>query len=165
MSSVISSNISDILANQLSDINTELGGLREAMNFFSDQYDNFKKCLETSAATIQKLQTKNDQLTLEVKDLTMRLNLTEQYMRESNLEINGIPEHKTENLVNVIGQLAKTVNVNLLDDDIIQVTRVAKLRNNSNRPRTVIARLRTPRQRDILLAAVQTFNKKIKKRN
>nr|XP_026489850.1 uncharacterized protein LOC113396210 [Vanessa tameamea] len=83
-------------------------------------------------------------------------------MRESNLEINGVPEHKTENLVNTIGQLAKTVNVNLLDDDIIQVTRVAKLRNDSNRPRTVIARLRTPRHRDILLAAVQTFNKKNK---
>lgn len=42
----------------------------------------------------------------------------------------------------------------------MHVTRVAKLDRDTGRPRTVIAKLRSPRHCDILLAAVQGYNKK-----
>ncbi|CAG9563464.1 unnamed protein product [Danaus chrysippus] len=160
LSTVITKNISDMITERLKDINKEISGFREAITFFNEQYEDLKKRLDDSEVTIHKLKSNNDHLNSTVNDLTKRLNLAEQFMRESNIEINGPPEHSNENLVNTFGQLAKTVNVNFSNDDIVQVTRVAKFNKENKKPRTVIARLRTPRHRDTLLAAVQNFNKK-----
>lgn len=59
----------------------------------------------------------------------------------------------------VIAQIAKTVDCKVLDDDVYHVTRVAKLNKEGDRPRTVIVKLRSPRHRDAMLAAVAKFNK------
>lgn len=90
--------------------------------------------------------------------MSQRINLVEQHARESNIEINGIPEHKTENLYNTIEQLFQVINIPS-SNEVLHVTRVAKLNQDSNRPRTVIAKLRSPRLRDEVLAAVNRFNK------
>lgn len=44
--------------------------------------------------------------------------------------------------------------------DIQHVTRVAKITNSSDRPRSVVAKLCSPRTRDFVLAAVSKFNRK-----
>ncbi|XP_050665167.1 uncharacterized protein LOC126965571 [Leptidea sinapis] len=80
-------------------------------------------------------------------------------MRESNVEINGLPEHRSENLSTTLISLAEAVGCSIGDADIQHVTRVAKLDKESTRPRAVIAKLRSARQRDTLLAAVTKFNK------
>ncbi|CAH2097110.1 unnamed protein product [Euphydryas editha] len=118
------------------------------------------KDIEEKTAIIKTLQTDNANLQATVSDLSERLSALEQNMRENNIEINGIPESKSENLVNTISQLAKTVNQPFADDDFLHVTRVAKLNRDSARPRTVVVKLRSTRHRDALLAAVATYNRK-----
>ncbi|CAB3249352.1 unnamed protein product [Arctia plantaginis] len=56
-------------------------------------------------------------------------------------------------------QLSKVIESPLTCDDIQCVTRVAKLSPNNDRPRAIVAKLRTPRLRDTFLAAVSKFNK------
>lgn len=81
-------------------------------------------------------------------------------MRDSNLEIVGVPEFRNENLPSTVLQLAKVVDIDISDDDIVHVTRIAKINRQSDRPRSILVKLRSPRKRDILLAAVTKFNKK-----
>lgn len=75
------------------------------------------------------------------------------------MEINGIPENRSENQCNTIIQLAKTVDTAMADRDIQNVTRIAKMNKDSKRPRSVIVKLRSIHNRDQLLAAVHKFNK------
>ncbi|CAH2062093.1 unnamed protein product, partial [Iphiclides podalirius] len=100
--------------------------------------------LQEKSAIITGLQKDNQTLQSSVKALSQRLNLAEQNMRDSNLEINGVPEHKTENLPTILTQIAKTVDCHIGDKDIHHVKRVAKLNKNGDRPQMVIAKLRSP---------------------
>ncbi|XP_013170068.1 PREDICTED: uncharacterized protein LOC106119568, partial [Papilio xuthus] len=109
---------------------------------------------------IRKLKIENESLQSASKDYANRLCLIEQNLRQSNIEINGVPEHRTENIILAVNHLAKTVGEPLTDSDIVQATRVAKVNKDNNKPRAIVVKLRTPRVRDSLLAAVSRFNKK-----
>lgn len=52
-------------------------------------------------------------------------------MRDGNIEVNGIPENKNENLVKTIEQLSKTVGEPIVPEDILFTTRVAKLNKHA----------------------------------
>lgn len=156
----LSSTITKLVTAQLNTINDQITGFCESMSFMSAQFEEMKAVMAEKSAIINNLHKENEQLRTSVKDLTTRLNIVESHLRECNVEINGIPEHRSENLVNTMVQLGQVVKNPLAMDDIQHVTRVAKLNKNSDKPRSVIVKLRTTKNRDALLAAVAQFNKK-----
>ncbi|CAH2107723.1 unnamed protein product [Euphydryas editha] len=80
-------------------------------------------------------------------------------MRENNVEVNGVPERKSENLMNTFSQLAKSIQYPLANTDLMHITRVAKSNRNKAHPRSVLVKMRSTHNRDALLAAVATYNK------
>lgn len=152
--------IKNAVTEQINNILTQFGDLRESMTFFNKQYEDLKEQLEAKTELITYLQSDNENLKSTVRDLSSRLSSVEQNMRSCNVELNGIPESKAENLNNTFSQLVQIIGAPIAADEIVQVTRVAKISNDSNRPRAVIAKLRSPKHRDIVLAAVSNFNKK-----
>ncbi|CAG5045321.1 unnamed protein product [Parnassius apollo] len=113
----------------------EIKELRESLTFFNRQYEDLKLALDERNTLVDNLRRDNDKLNLAVDKLTHRLHLVEQNMRDSNIEINGIPEHRHENLNNVVEELIKTVDAPVSAEEIIHVTRVSKLSKDSKRPR------------------------------
>ncbi|KAG7304600.1 hypothetical protein JYU34_011573 [Plutella xylostella] len=111
---------------------------------------------------IGKLKKENEKLKLTLSDLSSRISRVELHSRECNLELSCLPEFKNENLVSTVVQLASVVScpIQISDTDIVTCKRVAKLNPSSERPRNVIVKLRTTDQRDGILAAVTSFNKK-----
>ncbi|XP_037298997.1 uncharacterized protein LOC119190695 [Manduca sexta] len=93
------------------------------------------------------------------KGITGRLNILEQHQRECNLEMNGVPENRSENITKLIGILASKIECPISETDIVHASRVAKINKENDRPRTIIFKLRSRLLRDSLLAAVQTYNK------
>lgn len=156
----ISRSIKELVADQLSSINERLNGFHDSLQFFNEKFEDFKKRIEERDSTITSLQADNERLKSNVNELTTRLGVIEQHLRESNIEINGIPENKNENLANTLIHLSTTIGSPLNDTDILQITRIAKLNKDNDRPRSVIAKLQSPRQRDTILAAVSSYNKK-----
>ncbi|CAH2097822.1 unnamed protein product [Euphydryas editha] len=156
----LSITIQDMVSAQLKTINDQITGFRESMSFINEKFEEVKSTMAERATIIAHLQKENDQLRVSVKDLQTRLNTVELHMRECNVEINGIPEHRTENLVNTIAQLNATVGISISTDEIQHVTRVAKLNKRSDKPRSVIVKYRSTKHRDALLAAVSQFNRK-----
>lgn len=159
LSEIMQHTIRSLVSEQLNHITGQFNELRESMTFFNKQYEEMKLNLESKTAIIEELQSDNQKLKSTLKNVSQSLNQVEQNMRVCNVEVSGIPENKSENLSNTFKQLAESVKASIVPDDILQVTRVAKLVKDSDRPRTVIAKLRTPRHRDIVLAAVAKFNK------
>lgn len=151
--------IKEFISAELKSTNDLITGLTDSMNFFNEQFENMKVILGEHSNTISALKIENENLKSEVKDLSGRLTITEQLMRESNIEINGIPEHKSENLPNTIQQLTKIIGNPLEDSEILYATRVAKMNKDNIKPRAVVVKLSSPRQRDSVLAAVAKFNK------
>lgn len=138
----------------------KIDGFRDSLEFMSTKYEEMKSKFESETSTITELKCDNERLKTTIRDLTARLNVVELHMRESNIEINGIPESRSENLVTTVIQLSKVIENPLTNEDIQRAIRVAKISNDNPRPRPVIVKLRSPRSRDSILAAVSKFNHK-----
>ncbi|CAG4951599.1 unnamed protein product, partial [Parnassius apollo] len=64
--------------------------------------------------------------------LAGRMGTLYQVLCESNMKILGIPEIKSENLVNIITLVAKSADHELLVEDILHVTRIEKLNTETD---------------------------------
>ncbi|KAH9645514.1 hypothetical protein HF086_017568 [Spodoptera exigua] len=80
----------------------ELSEFKSSFGFFNEQFEDFKKRSDEKDAIIDQLCNDNAKLQHSVNDLTIRLCNAEQYMRESNVEISGLPEDKSEDLVKTL---------------------------------------------------------------
>lgn len=160
LSSVLTVTIKRLVTSELNNLTERVTGFQDTISFLNRQYEDIKSSLEEKNIAIANLKKDNEKLKSTVTDLTNRLSSMEIHVRENNIMINGIPENRSENLFETVLQIAKTVDCPLTQEDIQHVTRVAKITNNNNRPRSVVAKLCSPRKRDIVLAAVSKFNKK-----
>lgn len=148
---------------EFNEIKKELTALRElqnSMEFLSADYDRMKSDLMAAKEKVNSLDRENSTLSGKLNDLTNRLNIMEQHSRETNIEINGIPESNSENLLSVFRQLCSAISVPVQESDIVTSTRVRKLNQQSDRPRSILIKLQTTRKRDDILAAVSRFNRK-----
>lgn len=148
-----------LIAKELQPVNKMIMEFRESVDFFSNKYEELKSVVEERNTSIHKLEVYNTELQTTVNEMTSRLNRVEQHLRENNVEVNGVPEHKSENLVSTIMQLSSTIKAQIKDGDLLNVTRIAKFDKNSDRPRSIIAKFCSTRQRDSFLAAVANYNK------
>lgn len=90
-----------------------------------------------------------------ITNLQLDLNTLLQRDRLQNLEITGIPLKSNENLNFYVINLAKFVNVNITYQDIEYVTRAQPRTRNSNKPRTIIVKLKTRLLRDTIISGVR----------
>ncbi|CAG5052898.1 unnamed protein product [Parnassius apollo] len=86
----------------------EITDLKESVLFITNQYEYLKKDMQEKFIDVKQLKEENDCLKSTVKDLNSRLSIMEQHSRMSNLEIQCVPEHRTEKPVRtVVGANAK----------------------------------------------------------
>lgn len=154
--------IETALSREFESLKIEINSLRDlkcSLEFLSDEYDKIKSDLQASEERVKSLTNSNQVLQTRVEELSQRLILVEQHSRETNIEINGIPESKTENLISVAKQLCSTISVSPAVVETASCTRVRKMNSSDNRPRAIIVKLPSIRSRDEILAAVSKFNK------
>ncbi|XP_037302625.1 uncharacterized protein LOC119193023, partial [Manduca sexta] len=149
----------DSVVSHIKDFTEQINSFQEAIGFFNEKFDIMQRQLDEKMCLITNLRDENQTLKSTNSDLSARLNLVEQHLREANVEINGITEFKSENLITTVHQIAKTVNCPISDGDLLHVTRVARMNKDSKMTRAVIAKFRNPTVRDSILAAVVKYNK------
>lgn len=154
--------ITSLVSEHLANLNRQISGFQESLSFISKQYDDLLQSVNKKNDIINSLVSKTEKLSSQLKSVTDRIVQVEQNMRVTNIEINGIPEHKSENLLRTVEQLGRIVQSPIAPNDILHVSRVAKINKESSRPRSVIVKLRSQLRRDELLVAVSRFNKKNK---
>lgn len=158
----LSTRLRAMLKSELTEIKTSNDEILKNICFLNERYDEMQIQLTSNNDEIGKLKKENEKLKLTLSDLSSRISRVELHSRECNLELSCLPEFKNENLVSTVVQLASVVScpIQISDTDIVTCKRVAKLNPSSERPRNVIVKLRTTDQRDGILAAVTSFNKK-----
>lgn len=158
----LKSSIDAILSKEFKAMKAELAALNDiktSMEFFSSEYDRMKTELIDSKEKINDLTKQNSTLHRKLDDLSNRINIMEQHSRETNIEINGIPENKSENLETIVNQIFNTISVPAHKNNIVSLTRVRKMDDTNLRPRAVVVKLNNMRYRDEVLSAVTNFNK------
>lgn len=149
----------DSLNRKLQPIKEDIAQMNDSMTFMNSQYEDLLKEHTACKETMKELQTQNSSMKQTIGELNDRLNRLEQQTRSNNIEIQCLPERKSENLVQVVTDLAKVVGYNLADRDIMHCSRVAKQNPKNTRPRSVVLQLSSPRVRDHFLAAAISYNK------
>lgn len=151
--------LANYVNNELKAIKDNVDEIRRSMEFMNEKYEEIKLEVSSKMNTIQEVEKENVQLKSTVKELNTRLNQMEQQARSSNLEIQCLPEHKSENLVSIVMNISKVLSCELSEQNIHHVTRISKQTPTSNRPKSVVVQFNSPRVRDTFLAASIKFNK------
>ena len=112
-------------------------GIKTTVDSTKSSVDSINKKMETISEDQVKLKSDVAFLVEENYNLKNQLNQLEQYQKKSNLIINGIPENENETLNEKIKNLAKKIDVNLKEFDIIAAHRLHAKRS----PAPVIVRL------------------------
>lgn len=144
----------------LKEINDQVSAFKDSMNFLSDEFDKLKRDNVIYRNEIDQLKKENEILHYELSEIKGKVIQIDQLSRASNIEIQCVPEHKSENVVSIIKQIGRTVNMSINDNEIHYCARIAKLNPDSTRPRSILTKFNSPRTRDSFLSAVLTYNKK-----
>ncbi|CAK1555307.1 unnamed protein product [Leptosia nina] len=121
------------IQNEMKPLREELITMNTSMTLLLAQYEELKAECSESKRKITALEVENNELKSNVCDLQLRCNNIEQRLRQNNIEIQCIPEHKNENLLSIINNLATVVGCELDSKEILNFTRTAKANRTSTR--------------------------------
>ena len=136
-------------------VEEELKTVKESMQFHSDECDDVRKKLDLHSKEIGDLillKTQLAEIKVQNRKLRSDINANEQRDRLSNIEIVGVPEHKDENLSEIVKKIGQYTQIDIKTDDIIQVNRVTPKTKVQGRPRNIIAKLRTRLLKDNIIS-------------
>lgn len=147
----------DCFSNDLNIVKRDISELKNTLSAKIEELDNRVSDLELRLPQLESIKSDFDELKEKVKSIVESNLKNEQWVRRSNIQINGIPQRKDENLVKVITDLAEKSGYQLdPSKDIDFVTRVA-VRNdvdNSN-PKPIIIKLLSRYKKDDFLACLR----------
>lgn len=167
-SSTLMKNLRDALKEDVKtmitcEINSVIKNLQDEFtattDFISAEQRDLKSSIADKDKIIKCLQADQLRLQSELNDTYSRIESLEKLSREHNIELQAVPERKSENLLHLFQNLCKFLNVNILDNEVKACKRVAKIDASSKRPRNIVITLSSPRLRDVLLSAVTRYNK------
>lgn len=159
LTSLIRNEIKAAIRAEMAPINEKLQDLQNSVQYISNQYDDLIKSTTKIIIDHKNMQVECEQLRTTVSVMSQRVDQLEQYLRNNNLEIQGVPEHKNENVVSIVNKIADVVSLELQDTDILNCTRVAHKNKDSKTPRAIVVQLRSIRCRDEFYSAVSRYNR------
>lgn len=122
------------------DISVTVNSCFDELKEFKDIFQDFRTKLNEQEEQIDCLRSENKQLKNEVGILKKRVNTSEQYSRSNCLDIQGVPETKSENILDVVTKVAQVVGFNLEPNMVDAVHRLAPNTNKPNTPRGIIVK-------------------------
>lgn len=128
-------------------------------DFLKEEQDDLKRDLKLANDRIKTLENEKSGLQSNINNINRRLLSLEKSSRSHNLEIQCVPESKSENLLAIVKKMYEIVKLPISDNEICSVRRVAKLNPKSDRPRNILLTLQSELQRDNLLSAAARYNK------
>lgn len=148
------------LGRRIDELCSQMNEFRLALDFQNEQFEKLRSENIAQQESLKTLRKENDSLRTAVNSLTTRLNQMDQVSRAPNLEIQCVPENRSENLLTIVKQVGRVINCPVADSEIHYCSRTAKVNHQSTRPRNILVKFSHPRLRDEFLAAVITYNKK-----
>lgn len=108
--------------------------LEETTNAVKVQSENAEKNMKV----IEELLAENKQLKQKVKTLEQRIEDVEQYSRSNSLEIHGIPQERNEDVMSVVKEVGKALDMNISDSMVDACHRLRRNQNGNNPPGIIV---------------------------
>ncbi|KAJ2947050.1 hypothetical protein O0L34_g16396 [Tuta absoluta] len=139
---------------------TEVKKLSSDLKDLKNSLDHTDADLCDTKSKVSSLETRvsvQDDKILELSNTVSRLSLEnnkqQQWARQMNVEIVGLPETKNENLYSISMRLAEIIGAPLQREDITTITRVQSA--SKNHPRNIIIKLNNRLVKDKLISAAR----------
>lgn len=150
----------------LQEIRAELRQIREqqavllqSVNFCSDKISDFESQIAKLNDCIKKtdqVHGDNKRLRSDLETLQAKFNDLEQVSRINNIEIQGIPERKDENLIHVVEKIGEYIDFKVNPSIIDYTHRVQAYQNSPNKVKNIIVRFVSRGDRNRFLLAAKT---------
>ncbi|CAG4968234.1 unnamed protein product [Parnassius apollo] len=161
--------ISDILSQDQVPIKDTLTSIHSAQQATTNTITEMQASLEFSSKRIDTLQERancsEEKLKIQCREITemqvildrlsFKTQRQEQWARQLNVEVVGVPEIKNENLTNIVLSIAEKAGVVLSAGDIESCTRVQSKDPVKGRPRNIIIKMSSRIHKDNLIAGVK----------
>ncbi|CAH2105988.1 unnamed protein product [Euphydryas editha] len=146
-----------LIQSDLKQVTKDIADLKLTVNSRLDDFSERVTAIENRVSVLETSKTDLD----EIKNITNRIiedsYKNEQWVRRSNIQINGIPHKVGENLLQIIKTLSDRCNFPInLNTDIDFVTRIA-VKNNTEekKPKPIIVKLQSRYKKDDFLSALR----------
>ncbi|XP_077288097.1 uncharacterized protein LOC143912676 [Arctopsyche grandis] len=152
----IKTSLAEMSAKQ-SETNTTIIEMQRSMELSSDHVNK----LQERVVKIEKNLNENDmtdemsQLKTNLRNLQLEQDQQQQRERMLNLEIGGLPENDSENLMNVLMKISEAAGVNMSPQEVVHIRRVQPRQRVAGRPRVVIAKLNGRIPKDNIIAGIR----------
>ncbi|KAH7964710.1 hypothetical protein HPB49_000823 [Dermacentor silvarum] len=133
------------LGNLKRDLRKEIRDLKQSVEFMSKQYEDVNSECESVKAENAALKAAQEPLLVEIQSLkkqvrenASKITAQDQYSRNKNIEVKGIPCTENENLRHVLGKVGDALGVTITENDIEACHRVP-VRNAESAKNIVVA--------------------------
>lgn len=136
-------------------IKGELGELKDSLGMAHDLISNFTDKMKTIEDRVEELKKSSDEipaLRAEVSRLNQEMQDRDQWARANNVEIQGIPLRKNENLYDIVNQIASLSNFSFKKEAINYIARIPTRKTNSEKPILVAFNSRYLKEEFVTLA-------------
>ncbi|XP_028170985.1 uncharacterized protein LOC114360465 [Ostrinia furnacalis] len=136
----------------------DISDLKSSINTNIDGMSQRVSQIEDRLVPLEKVKSEMEELETVIRDLVESNSRNDQWVRRSNIQLNGIPYKNGENLISTVKRLAQLCDFPLnVDTDIDFVTRVALKNDVDNKSKTkpVILKLQSRYKKDDFLAALR----------
>jgi mRNA-degrading endonuclease YafQ of YafQ-DinJ toxin-antitoxin module len=138
-----------------SEMQKEIIALQQSAQFNSDVQEECSRNINkfnNMEKNVDKLEEEIKNLRLQNREMKLQVNLNEQRERQLNVEIMGVPELKNENLIDIVTKICKSIELDILINDIVRVNRVTPRIKLQGRPRVIIAKLSSTLLKDNMIS-------------
>lgn len=140
-------------------MNKLIGEFEKSLSYFNEEFEKFKSLCVTQKTEIENLRKENESLKTANQETTNKVRMLDQLMRSTNLEVQCVPENKSENIMTTLQQLGNIIDCPVQETEIQYCARSAKLDSSNPRPRSILAKFSSQRIRDKFLNAAIQYNK------
>jgi regulator of replication initiation timing len=154
------------IGNKLNNVIQQISNLEKSVTFCSDKVDDFFKQLNDFSNKVKIIERDNIELRNENNELKKQLSAVKlevedlnQYGRNHNILIEGVPELGEENVMNLVNKLAVAVDETIvLNVDIQAAHRIPA--KNKNKPRPIVVQFSNRQKRDAVLKKARSTRPK-----
>lgn len=150
------------LQNKYKELKNQNNAILESLEFMTNKHDDVIKIMEVIKSERDDLKTENIHIKKRLTYLEEKIDQLEYQNQNGKIEIRGIPEKPSENLIESLKLISQTIKCNIATEDIISITRSTAINHSTRNPRPVIAKFSTQLQRDTFLDSVKSFNRACK---
>lgn len=145
------------IQSDLSQVKTDLAEMRGSLDTKLDALAGTINSLESRVSALEDSRAELDEVKDVIGNMTRDFRRNEQWVRRSNIQLNGIPETKGENLFTIVKALADRSGYSLnTNTDIDFVTRVAVKNDVDNtKPKPIVLKMQARYKKDDFMSSLR----------